>query len=387
MNVEKNQNLDTKSSLKQIVPANFASRILALIMDAALATFIMIGFIFLVFTPIANKAFKYEEKNGDGIRYEIASKLFVCVGGEDGKVYEIKDILNAPERASYLDLLSYENANKTDDLEFYRSRVKYYYLNFKTGLNVEHPEGVGEELYRAPNYLDEIDGVKPQDLYTEAWFNEKYGEITTLNDFKQAIVDAINDFVNQDYYLKLESDVQKTKLFIIFPSFILSFSIFFIVIPIFFKNGETLGKKTLHIGLATRDGYQVQKRQVVFRQFVLLCYVFFATFCLGVRITAFATLGLGVLIYFIPTFINKNKRSPIDFLAYTLPIDTMKSVWFDNVYVEEEKNEEIDTKMKEYKQRKVDNKNLLQVGSTIVNEEAKKEMLELEKDENKKNEP
>ena len=375
MKKEKNQNSVTKSSLSQVVHANVAKRILALIMDTSLAAFIMLGLILLVFTPIANKAFKYSQNTGDGLRYEVASELFVCVGGEEAKIYEIENILEAPARASYIDLLSYENANKTGDLEFYKARVKYYYLNYKTGVGVKHPEGVGEELYRAPNYLDEIDGKKPSELYTEEWFNEKYGEITTLDDFKQGIVDALNDFVNQDYFRKLERDVYNTKYFIYFPAFVLSFSIFFIIIPVCFKNGETLGKKTLHIGLVTRDGYQVQKRQIVFRQLLLLVYVFIATFCLGIRITAFATLGLAVLIYFIPTFISKTKRSPADMLAYTLTVDTLKSVWFDNAFVEKETEEQIEEQMKIYKSRKSgDDKHILQVGSVVVDEEAKKEM-------------
>ncbi|MBP5512136.1 hypothetical protein J6X90_02005 [Candidatus Saccharibacteria bacterium] len=239
---EKNQNLATKSELKSIEQGSFAKRLLALLMDAALAVFIMLGFIALVFVPIADKGFHYSEKVAQGVHYQIATKLYVYFDEDDDGnmiVYDLKDLSKASSNADYMKLFDYES----DDVEFFKNRLKYYYLNYKTGVDVEYPENGKAEDYRAPNYEDEIDGVKPVDLYTEAWFNEKFGGLTTVSEYKNAILDATSDFYYQPYFVSLNKNLKGIQLFIILPPFVLAFSIFFIVIPLCFRNGETLGKK------------------------------------------------------------------------------------------------------------------------------------------------
>ena len=372
---EKNQNLATKSELKSIEQGSFAKRLLAVLMDAALAVFIMLGFIALVFVPIADKGFHYSEKVAQGVHYQIATKLYVYFDEDDDGnmiVYDLKDLSKASSNADYMKLFDYES----DDVEFFKNRLKYYYLNYKTGVDVEYPENGKAEDYRAPNYEDEIDGVKPVDLYTEAWFNEKFGGLTTVSEYKNAILDATSDFYYQPYFVSLNKNLKGIQLFIILPPFVLAFSIFFIVIPLCFRNGETLGKKFLHIGFVTKDGYCVQKRQIVFRQVLLLLYVSFCSFVIGIGFTSIATLGVGVFIYFLATFISKTKRSPFDYLSYVYLIDTVKSVYFRNAAEEEKKQAELDENMKQYHQGEYDPRHVIQVGGEIVDENLKKEIEE-----------
>lgn len=374
---EKNQNLDTKSSMKTLHEANFAKRLLAVIMDAALAIFIMFGFASLVFTPIANKAFHYSEKMASGTRYQIATKLYLYYDLDDNKnpiIYDISDLNKASSNASIMMLTNYES----DDIEFYRSRLKYYYLNYKTGQNIETPESGKVEDYRAPNYEELIDGKSPSELYTEEWFNSNFGEISDIETIKNAVLDATKDFYYSSYFIKLNKDIKKIQVFIIMPSFVIAFSIFFIVIPLCFKNGETLAKKFLHIGFVTKDGYRVLKRQIVLRQSVLLVYVFLCSFVIGVGLTSFATLGVGVFIYFLATFISKTKRSPVDYLSYVYLVDTVKSVYFKDEYEEHEKEEKLAENMKHYHENTLndEDKHIIQVGGEIVNKDLKKEIEE-----------
>ena len=370
---EKNQNLNTKSEIRSLHEANIAKRLLALLMDAVCAAFIMLGFISLVFVPIADKGFHYSEKVAEGVRLQLATKLYVYFDEDDNgnmTIYDIKDFTKASEYADYIKLVDYES----DDVDFFKSRLKYYYLNYKTGLNIETPENGKVEDYRAPNFEDKIDDKLPSELYTEAWFNEKFGGISTINEIKTAVLEANKDFYFQPYFVDLNNNLKYIQLFLIMPPFVLSFSIFFIVFPLCFKNGETLGKKVLNIGFVTKDGYLIQKRQIVFRQLLLLVYVFLCSFVIGIGLTSIATLGLGVFIYFLATFLSKTKRSPADKLAYVYLVDTIKSVYFKDAFEEANQQAQLDEKMKEYKSHKEEPRHVIQIGGEIVDEKIKKEI-------------
>ena len=348
-------------------------------MDGALFVFIMFGFIAACFYPIANKAFKYTENRANLMLYQVASKLVVTQGKDENgndKLYEISELDQAPSDAIYPSLGEIQGQED----EFYINHVKYYYLNYKTGVNVEYPANANPEDYKAPNYQELIDGKPRSEYYTEEWFNE---QVASSESIATLISSAIMDLCNEEFYAKKETSVRLTGYFLVLPSFFLSFSIFFIVIPLIFKNGETLGKKTLHLAFVSNDEYQVKKRQIVSRQLLLFFLVAFVCFIIArIGLGSIALLGLGILLYYAVTLISKQKRSPADFFAYTLLVDANKSVWFNDPHQEEKKNEELEEKMEEYKKHKVENKNLLQVGSEIVNEDVKKELEESKKKNN-----
>ena len=368
------------NELTQIKPANFAKRILAFIMDGAVAAFIMFGFIAGIFYPIANKAFKYTENRANLLLYQVASKLVVCHGNDENgndKIYEITNLAEANGNYSQTTLSVFEG----QDDEFYLSRVKYYYLNYKTGVNVEYPENANPEDYKAPNYQDLIDGKTKAEYYTEEWFNAKVESTSSLANL---ISDAIVDLCNEEFYAKKETSVRLTGYFFVIPPYALSFSIFFIIIPLVFKNGETLGKKTLHLSFINSEGYAVQRGQIVLRQlFIFLCTSVICFMIGRVGLGSLAFLGIGIVLYYVATILSKQKKSPADFLAMTLLVDANKSVWFKNAKVEQEKEEILEKNMENYQKNKVENPHVIQVGGTIVNEEIKKE---IEEENNKKDE-
>ena len=367
-----------KNELKQINNAHFAKRVLAVIMDAAVTIFVMFGFIILMFVPIADKGMHYSEKVATRLQYQVASSLFVYYEEDENKnitVYDLKDLDKINNNSKYCLISDLE----TDD-SFYLNHVKYYFLHYKTGSGVEYPAEGNPEDFKAPNYQELIDGKSPFEIYTNEWWEAKVAELKT----KDAIMEyAFTDMAGQSYYQESNKQIKAVQLFIILPPFVLSFAIFFIVIPLIFKNGETLGKKTVHIVLINKDGYSVQKRQIVLRQILLLLYVAFFSFVVGIGFTSFATLGLGVLIYFIAAFAVKSHRSIVDFAAYTLEVDSKTSVWFKDALEEKAKDMEIEENLQNYKKVEVENKNIIQVGSTIVNEDIKREIEEQNKEHKK----
>ena len=372
--------MKSNSELTQIKNASFFKRIIAFIMDGVLAIFIMIGFIALVFLPISNKAFKYKENQADYLLYELASNLVVVSAvDEEGnqKIYSINELDTVPSNCNYL-LIS--EVNGYED-EFYINHVKYYYLNYKTGVNVEYPENANPEDYKAPNYQELIEGKTRSEYYTEEWFNE---QVTSSGSISNLITTALNDLSNEDYFISKLHSIRLTKYFIYFPAFFLSFSVFFIVIPLCFKNGETLAKKTLHLSFINNAGYAVLKKQIVLRQlFLFIINAMIVFMYVRVGAVALAFLGIGIVIYYVATVINKEKKSPADLLAMTLLVDANKSVWFKNAKVEQEKEEILEKNMENYQKNKVENPHVIQVGGTIVNEEIKKE---IEEENNKKDE-
>lgn len=349
-------------------------------MDGALFVFIMFGFIAACFYPIANKAFKYTENRANLMLYQIASKLVVTQGKDENgndKLYELSQLDQAPSDAVYPSLGEIQGQED----EFYINHVKYYYLNYKTGVNVEYPANANPEDYKAPNYQELIDGKPRSEYYTEEWFNE---QVASSESIATLISSAIMDLCNEEFYAKKETSVRLTGYFLVLPSFFLSFSIFFIVIPLIFKNGETLGKKTLHLAFINSQGYAVQRKQIVLRQIFLLLMTSFICFMIGrIGVGSLAFLGIGIVLYYVCTVISKQKKSPADFLAMTLLVDANKSVWFTNAAVEQEKEEILEKNMEKYHQNKVEDSHIIQVGGTIVNEDIKREIEEENKNQEK----
>ena len=374
-----------KSEFVNIEKGNIALRIIALIMDAVLTLFVFIGLSALVMTPIANKAFHYEDIQASQFRYQISSHLLMLYDTDDEgnftskDIYKVKDYGKINNNTKSMMIYSYapEDMKDSELVVFIKERVKYYYCNYRIGYNIEVPDTYKASDFRAPNYKEYLKQKTPEGW--ESWFNNKYASKTALKDARQMAYDASKDLFYSSYYQEGQKSLQNIQLFIILPSYALSFSIFFIVIPLCFKNGETLGKKTFHLGLLAKDGYSVKKRQILLRQLSLLLYCGLASFVVGIGLTSFATLFIGVFIYFAATLISKSKRSPFDYLAYTIVIDTNKSVWYKDEFEETSMSKEFDENMKKYRKGPVENKNVIQVGSKIVNEDIKKEVEESKK--------
>ena len=336
-----------KSELKTIKKASFIKRILATIMDGAVAIFTFFALFLFVFSPIARNAFGYKDLVQQGSDLQIASHLYVLL--------DEKDTNNTP-----IYLIDKEES----EISFYMERLEYYYTQYKTS--------------EAPDYNVEItdengNKVLPINYYTKEWFSEKMKDVTTVEKAKDASLDAVKDFYK--YVSEISMKIKRCEAFILIPSFILSYSGFFILVPLLYKNGETFGKKVMGIGLATKDGYSVRKRQIVLRQLFLFFLTVFASLIIGIGFTSFATLFVGVFIYYLATFISRTNRSFADYLAYTYMIDTKNSVWFNSEIEEKDKENEIEKNLEKLNKIKEKDSHILQVGSTIVNEEAKQEVL------------
>ena len=343
-----------KSELKTIKQASFVKRILAIIMDGSVAVFTFFAFFILVFSPIATKAFKYKAIVKEASDLQLSSQLYVLES----------------ENASENTPICYIN----EEPEFFKERLHFYYLDYKVNLAPDKDAEITKE---------NGEKVLPKDYYTEEWFAELISPLDSVEKWQKASKDALIDF--SKYLSEYQMHIKRIELFIIMPSYFLSFGIYFILVPLLYRNGETFGKKVMGIGFVTKDGYSIKKRQTVLRQLFMLFLTTFSCFIIGIGTTSFVTLGAGVFVYYLAAFISKSKRSMSDYLAYTYLIDTKNSVWFDDVQHEEQKEKILEDNLSKYNKDTEDNKHIIQVGSKIVNKEVEEEYLK-SKEESKKNE-
>ncbi len=372
-----------KSSIRDIHEAGLGKRMIAMIMDAAVFAFTMVALALWVFTPIVNSTMHYKDLGVQGLKWEVFSKLYVAeeINEEDGttKVVEVTKFEETTGNLTYTPLYNYEST----DVNFYKDRLHYYYCSYKTGENVETIEGKDPEDFKAPNYNIYIkdnsgNDVLPKDYFTEEWFTNLIDGKSSVDDYKNLAYNAVKDLREEAHFVDLNRKIGNCQLVMILPAFVISFFGFYLLVPLLYKNGETFGKKVMHIGLASKDGFEVKKRQIVFRQLLLFAWVSLFSFVVGIGLTSLAILGVGVVIYLVATAISKTKRSPIDYAAYTYMIDTAKSVWFKNLEVEKKTEAELEEKMSKYRRYEPDQSKVIQIGTEIVNEEVKKE-LEQEK--------
>ena len=332
--------------LTSIKKASFVKRILAIIMDGSVAIFTFFAFFLLVFSPIATKAFGYKDAVNKASDIQLETHLYE-------KVKE-KDQRNTP---------IYKIKKEETELNYYTERLEYYYCVYKTTIA---PDKESEIL------KDDGTTVKSYEYYPEYWNNVK-GEIVDVKTAQNFAYEATSDC--HKYWSEYQMKARRCEIFIIMPSFVISFGVFFILVPLLYKNGETFGKKFLGLGFVTKDGYGVKKRQIVLRQLFLLFLTTISCFTLTIGFGSLILLGAGVFIYYLAAFIIKDNRSFADLFAYTMLIDCKNSVWFKDVKEENEKQKIVAENLEKYNKVKVDNKHILQVGGEIVDEQAKEEYL------------
>lgn len=143
--------------------------------------------------------------------------------------------------------------------------------------------------------------------------------------------DQINTFNNKIYSAAAKlfnsrpavAEITKVRNLEMMGLIVLASSVFFLALPIFLKDGQTLGKKIFNLGVATKHGYKVGPLSLLVRYFAfILLYVL-------------SSLIIPLVVLFISfTFMifNKKGRALHDFIAMTRVVDLSKS----KIYADEE---------------------------------------------------
>lgn len=262
-----------------------------------------------------------------------------------------------------------------DTFEEFENRISYYYMNYLTGENLR--EGLG-----ASKYKDELVNEKTKsEYYTVEWFNKyilnigedpdndedslfTYVKVSEVYDktvlgttkphigdevadadydlavsqhMQQAYINAYSDFFDQQYII----DLDNKSSFIYSVEFVLSglfgAIVTYIVFPLIFKNGRTLGKKLFNLALANSEGYKFKTSSLFLRLIPLLVVLF--SFLVPIWNQPFMVV-LVPLVIIISSFAfmmaSPKKMCLHDLVALTIVVDNKSSIIFDDSAHEEE---------------------------------------------------
>ena len=137
----------------------------------------------------------------------------------------------------------------------------------------------------------------------------------------------------------------------------LSMVIFYLVIPLFFKDGETLGKKINKICLVNKLGYQYKRAQLFPRVAFPILLSSIIIFFTGFSIITFVILSVVILASFLLVIFTKEHKSIHDYLAGTLVIEKVDSTWFENATEEEQKEKEVQEYVDSIKNKEIEDDN------------------------------
>jgi uncharacterized RDD family membrane protein YckC len=232
----------------------------------------------------------------------------------------------AYQEASYLYVTNEETNQLVNlDLVDVPTAIYDYYSIFKNG-KVFEPNTPAFEFSHAwfnqeilkVNTTGSIFTLVNEDMNVVAVIKANTEQITIDEFYTQAYQDALIDFNTYPPFSTLVNLINGYFLEIIGYSALVSFIIFYLLIPLFAKHGQTLGKRASQLLVVNDKGYFIQWWQLPVRSMVLGVTIFTAIY------TVFGSL---LLSYTLMVF-TKFYRSANDYIALTRVVDKKSSVIF-----------------------------------------------------------
>ena len=368
--------------LKKIVYASLFARTFAAVIDFVITAFVGIGAA-LGATEIAKSTPSVKGYQNEYIEVMTDSNLIE---------YKNKEV----SYKIYNDYKEYETLFTSFYCDFLPSKVDYEYTHDTYWYNV-HIYGLKDEkgLYSSKDLNDNVLTISKhigsnlftyeldnenQPLYDQialpkALNNDKSQELSKednlklLNFYYVSDEDAKNiDSAKEYKYIyfyalsELTSIPQVVKAYnrynllgVTIPvmvAIIFTMLIFYFVLPMIFKDGETLGKLIMHICLVNKLGYKYPKSGLIIRFLIPASVVAILLLFTGLSLLSIIIFSVIVLISYLLTIFTKEHKAIHDYLAGSLVIDKRESTFFKD-YSEEEKfekdTEKFDSLLKEDK--------------------------------------
>ena len=282
--------------------------------------------------------------------------------------------------------------NNGDELSYnnYIVRLRYFYLNYLTGVSPsDESEFYPKEYKAAPNY-DEVfkfegQELKAKDYYTVDWFNTNVLGITsedpdgdhseslftyvknenpsdesnkydkskvgvrrehrydgqtgkvvdisfdTLNEYlMDQYKDALARLYAQSFYRPVSNTMNLMFASFIFVSFSIGYFFSYIFVPLLRKDGATFGRMILKMQLANSFGYKHSRWQILLR--CIPFYVTFTALCF-LPLTDMSIVLVIALVILLVSFAlmmaSPKRRSLSDFTSGLIVVDKKGSIIFD----------------------------------------------------------
>ncbi len=184
------------------------------------------------------------------------------------------------------------------------------------------------------------------------YYEEKYGiDLNKMNEYnllteaerenlseeeKANYSEAIKEFSADERLKKADAAVTNTVILMISMSFLLSYLILEFAVPLFLKNGQTLGKKIFSVALMRDDFVKVSPMMMFVRTVlgkytietmvpVFLLIFFLSTFDIISLIVVFLLLVFELVLF----FRTKTHSFIHDIISYTVAVDLQSQMIFD----------------------------------------------------------
>lgn len=315
--------------------ADHGPRIGAFLIDFAIAFALSIGFYFGAFqfifktkTDALRASLKQERLNSQLFtETEKGSIDFCSITISDNN--EIKDRLWY-FYGTYLPNIDPEEKVTVNGNEFTKS--EYFTIEWfnKEILDID---GTGEKYFEVSE--DEI-STKVANIKPDYLESDKKVYVNTF--LKHALTDKANfDFMRISSIKKMTNDYQFLNSVGEVLSGIVSVGITYIVFPLIFKNGVTLGKKVFGLCLADNEGYRFKNKYLFMRIMptVVVLLSFLIPIWNNIAILVLVPFTI-LLVSFALTMASPKKSSLHDFTARTIVINARTSILFNNIADEEE---------------------------------------------------
>lgn len=335
--------------MHKIVLAHPGWRALAAFLDFLIAVFIGLGFFALTQTIFMNSA-RGKELTQSLIDYQVGSGLYYEEDGEM-KVYNDYSSYTKYEEIMtnyYLVYLPSQDSALDYDVYWYNVHI--------LGLHDDLSRFSADDLakiqepskdcvlwsYPVEGGVIQHDklGVPADNLYEggELKVESKAALLRFYcsEETRSVYYNAMQDLFHRSYF---EETYNRYTFFdLLYPLVIsapLAAFVIYLIIPLCFKNGETLCKKMLHLCLTNQYGFRIRKSQLVLRSLpaILLSAILLLFLNLIISVSIISIL---FFISFLLSVITPQKKAIHDYLAGTQVINERDSVFYDDLASQEE---------------------------------------------------
>ena len=350
------------NGFKFLEKAGLFARFVAFIVDLAIAAFIMFGLVIFAQNVVMNNTPVVKNAKAAYYAYNIDSGLFKY--GADGKTLEPYEFATYDGYQKMFVNYYTEFLHSDKIPEKYRVNYDIYWYNVHV---LGQPDVKGtyasEDFTKTLPDLIRMDGATLFAYHKDSGGNPLTEELaipTCLNNDPGAVISEENQAKLIHYlYIPDASNTQKeahvyyyavadlnnraftrnaystwSNAFYTYPlitCFGISMLIFFFAIPMFMKNGETLGKLFFHLGLVNKLGYKVNRLQVVIRFFSMTTLVIAVVLIFGINLWTLGGITVLALASYGFAVFGKDHKALHDYVAGTIVIDKRRSTIFRNV--------------------------------------------------------
>ena len=363
----------SSDGLNNVISAKLFPRFVSFIVDLAITAFVFFGLLLFTQNVICVNSPYVKKAKEEFLSYNIESGLFDRTEGKDEyheKTFESYKGYQDLFLSYYTDYLvnkcPEEYRVNYNGQDIYWFNVHVLGQNDARGLYTEDIKKLNDLVTKtAPTlFTYKLDGEN-NPLYDEVALpiyseNNPDAVLTEAQEKTLTAYFYISDADNKDnqtcyYHLVVEDLTARpfvskaydtwynhSYYYPIISCLLFTLPIFFLIIPLCFKNGETLGKLVFKLGLVNKLGYRHSKLQLIPRFLLSVSIIAILYFLLGVNLISLGILTFLALASYGLTIFTKGHKAIHDYLAGTMVVDKVHSEIYLNAEEEAKAKAEIE---------------------------------------------